>query len=63
VHYLDFDRHLIWQRNHELLREVQKLRLKERLQTNRGPRSGQSRANNLTCQGVLSLARGARPSE
>jgi hypothetical protein len=63
VNYLDFDRHLIRQRNDELLREVQELRLEERLRANYRPRSGQSCVNNLTWQGVLSLVRGARPSE
>ena len=63
MNYLNFVRHLIRQRNDELLREVQELRLRERLRTNRGLRSEQSRANTLTWQGVLSLARRARPSE
>ena len=63
MNYLDFDRHLIRQRNDELLREVQELRLGEKLRANRGPRSGRSRANNLTRQLVLSLVSVARSSE
>jgi hypothetical protein len=63
VNYLDFDQHLIRQRNDELLREVQELRLEIRLRTNRRPRSGRSLANNFTWQSVLSLVRGVRASE
>jgi hypothetical protein len=63
MNYLDFDRHLIRQRNDELLRQVQELRLGERLRANRRPRSGRSLANTLTWQGLFSLVRGPRPSE
>ncbi len=63
VNYLDFDRHLIRQCNDELLREVQELRLEERLRANHTPRSKRFRVNSLTWQIVLSLVSGARSSE
>jgi len=59
VNYLDFDRHLIRQRNDELLQGVQELRLEERLRANRRPRSRRSLANNFAWRSVLSLLRGA----
>jgi len=63
VNYLDFDRQLIRQHNYEIRREVQKLRLEERLRRNRGPGSERFRSNKLTWRSVLSLVRRARPSE
>jgi hypothetical protein len=63
VNYLDFDRQLIRQRNDELLREVQELRLEERLRANHRPRSKRFRVNSLIRQIVLSLLSGARSSE
>ena len=63
MNYLDFDRHLIRQHNHEMLQEVQELRLEETLRVNHRPRSGRLRADSLTWQSVLSLVRGTRASE
>jgi hypothetical protein len=63
VNYLDFDRHLIRQRNEEMLQEVQTLRLEERLWANRRTRSERSRTNNLSWRRVLSLLSGAGLSE
>ena len=60
MNYLALDPHLNRQRNEETLREVQTLRLKERLQANRRPRSGRSHAGNLTWRSALSLLRGVR---
>jgi hypothetical protein len=57
MNHLDFDRHLIRQRNDELLREVQELRLEERLRANRKPHWGRSCANNLAWRSALSLLR------
>jgi hypothetical protein len=63
VNYPDFDRHLISQRNEEMLREVQTLRLEERLWANRRPSSQRSRTNNVIWRSVLSLLRGAGLSQ
>ena len=63
MNYLDVDRHMILQRNDELLREVQELRLENRLRAIRRPRSGRPLANNLLCRSLLSLLRRANPSE
>jgi hypothetical protein len=63
MNYLDFDRYMILQRNDELLREVQELRLENCLRANRRPRSGCPLANNLLCRSLLSLLRRADPSE
>jgi hypothetical protein len=41
VNYMDFDRHLIGQRNAEMLREVRALRLEGQLRKNRRARSGE----------------------
>ena len=59
MNYLDFDRHPLRQRNEEMLREVQELRLGERLRANRGIRPERSRTNNLTWRTLLSLLDGA----
>ena len=58
VNYLNLDPHLIRQRNEEMLREVQTLRLEERLRANRWPHSGQPPTNNSTWRSALSLLRG-----
>jgi hypothetical protein len=63
VNFLDVDRHLIRQRNEEMLREVRTLRLGERLRANRRSYSERSRTNNLTWRSVRSLLRGAGLSE
>ena len=57
MNYLDFDRHMIRQRNDELLRDVLEQRLEKGSRANRRPRSGRPLANNL-----LSLLRRANPS-
>jgi hypothetical protein len=57
LNQLDFDRGLIGHRNDELSREVQQLRLEERLQANRRSRSGRLHTNNLTSRSALSLLR------
>lgn len=50
---------LIRQRNEELLREVQEMRLEQRLRADRRLPSGQPRASNSIWRGALSLLRGA----
>jgi hypothetical protein len=62
MYYLDFDRHMIRQRNDELLREVSEQRLEKGLRANRRPRSGRPLANNLVCRSLISLLRRANPS-
>lgn len=62
MNYLDFDRRMIRQRNDELLREVQELRLEKGLRAKRRPLSGRPLANNLLCRSLLSLLRRANPS-
>jgi hypothetical protein len=62
VNYLDFDRHLIGQRNQEMLQEVRALRLEERLRANRRPPSQLSPTNTLARRSVLSLLGWARLS-
>jgi hypothetical protein len=57
MNYLDFDRHMIRQRNDEQLRDVLEQRLEKGSRANRRPRSGRPLANNL-----LSLLRRANPS-
>jgi hypothetical protein len=57
MYYLDFDRHMIRQRNDELLREVLGQRLEIDLRANRRSRSGRPLAND-----VLSLLRRANIS-
>ena len=61
--YLDLNPHLIRQRNEEMLQEVQRLRMQERLRANRRPSPGLSHTNNLTRQSVLSLLRRVGLSE
>ena len=63
MNYMDFDRHMIRQRNDELLREVQELRLEKALRAYRRQHSGRTLADTLTCRGLLSLLRRANPSE
>jgi hypothetical protein len=66
VNYMDFDRHLIGQRNAEMLREVRALRLEGQLRKYRRARSGERtppHTPNLTWRGVLSLVRGEGSSE
>ena len=63
MNYLDFDQHVIRQRNDELLREVQELRLEKDLRANRRPHSRRSLANNLNRRSLLSLLRRASLSE
>jgi hypothetical protein len=63
MNYLDFDRHMIRQRNDELLREVQSLRLERDLRAYRKQHSGRTLLDTLTCRGLLSLLRRANPSE
>jgi hypothetical protein len=61
VNYLDFDRHLIGQRNAEILGEVRALRLEGRLRQNRRARTDEDTppyTNNLSWRSVLSLVRG-----
>ncbi len=58
MNYLNLDPHLTRQRNEEMLREVQTLRLEERLRANRWSRSGRSDTNNSTWRSALSLLRG-----
>jgi hypothetical protein len=61
VNYLDFDRHLIGQRNAELLSEVRALRPGGQLRKNHRARSDEDtplHTNNLTWRNVLSLVRG-----
>jgi hypothetical protein len=55
MNYLDFDRHMIRQRNDELLREAQDLHLERGLRACHRPRSARSLANNSTSRGLLSL--------
>jgi hypothetical protein len=63
MNYPDFDRHMIRQRNDELLRQVQELRLGEGLRARRRSRSGRTLVDTLTCRSSLSLLRRANPSE
>jgi len=58
VNYLDLNPHLIQQRNEEMLRNVQELRLEERLRENPRARSGRSHTRNLTWRSALALLRG-----
>ena len=57
-HYMDFDPHLIRERNEQALREVNSLRLEERLREARGP-SG-TRLAVLVRKGVMPLLHAAR---
>ncbi len=54
-HYMDFDPHLIRERNQQIRREVDSLRLEERLRENRG--SSGSRLAALAKRGVRPLLR------
>ena len=58
MHYMDFDPYTIRERNEQMLREVNSLRLEERLRENRG--SSGSRFVALTRKGVMPLLRAAR---
>jgi hypothetical protein len=57
-HYMDFDPHLIRERNEQMLREVNSLRLQERLRKNR--QSSDSRFSAVAKRGVMPLLRAAR---
>ncbi|MDQ4126415.1 MAG: hypothetical protein M3151_00410 [Actinomycetota bacterium] len=59
-HYMDFDLHLIRERNEQMRKEVNSLRLEERLRKERNPRS--SRVATLIKRGRL-LIGGARLAE
>ncbi len=66
MNHLDFDRHLIGQRNTEMHRDVRALRLGGQLRKNRRARSDErtpSHTNNLTWWSVLSLVRKEGSSE
>jgi hypothetical protein len=54
---------MIRQRNDELLREVQTLRLERDLRAYRRQHSGRTLADTLICRSLLSLLRRANPSE
>jgi hypothetical protein len=56
-HYMDFDPHLIRERNQQMRREVNSLRLAERLRENRG--SSGLRFVALAKRGVMPLLRAA----
>jgi hypothetical protein len=56
-HYMDFDPHLIRERNEQMRREVNSLRLQERLREARG--SSSSRLPALARRGVMPLLRAA----
>ena len=58
MNYLDFNPHLIRQRNEEMLRDVQELRLEETLRANRRARSERSHTRNSTWRSALALLRG-----
>ena len=57
-HYMDFDPYLIRERNEQMLREVNSLRLQERLRKNR--QSSDSRFSAVAKRGVMPLLRAAR---
>jgi hypothetical protein len=57
-HYMDFDPYFIRERNEQMLREVNSLRLEERLRKDRG--SSGSRLSALAKRGVMPLLRAAR---
>jgi hypothetical protein len=59
MNYLELDRHLVRQRNDELLREVRELRLGARLRAKDGARSGRPRVPGLAWRRALSMLRGA----
>ena len=56
-HYMDFDPHLIRERNEQMIREVNSLRLEERLQEAHG--SKRARFVALARRGMIPLLRGA----
>ena len=56
-HYTDFDPYVIRERNEQMLREVNSLRLQERLREGRG--SSGSRLVALARRGVMPLLRAA----
>ena len=56
-HYMDFDPYVIRERNEQMLREVNSLRLQERLREERG--SSGSRLSALARRGVMPLLRAA----
>ena len=57
-HYMDFDPYLIRERNEQMIREVNSLRLEERLREAHGSKDARFVA--LTRRGVIPLLRGAR---
>ena len=57
-HYMDFDPYVIRERNQQMRREVNSLRLEERLREERG--SSGSRLSALAKRGVMPLLRAAR---
>ena len=59
MNYLELDRHLVRQRNDELLREVRELRLEARLRAKDRARSGRFRVPGLAWRRALSMLRGA----
>ena len=62
MNHMEFDRHMS-RRDEEIMREVQKIRLKEKLRAGRPPRPGRSRFGASTWRRVLSLVRGTGLSE
>ena len=60
MNYMDFQPHLIRERNEQVQREVDSLRLQERLREARGRGSSGSRFVALARKGALPLLRAAR---
>ena len=58
MNYMDFDPHLIRERNEQMRRKVNSLRLEERLRKNR--QSSGSRFSALAKRGVMPLLRAVR---
>ena len=59
-HYMDFDPHLIRERNERMLRELNSLRLKERLREAGGSSSGSRFVAFAVRRGVMPLVRAAQ---
>jgi hypothetical protein len=59
-HYMDFDPHLIRERNERMQRDVDSLRLEERLREARGSSSGARFVALAVRRGLMPLLRAAR---
>ena len=60
MNYMDFDPHLIRERNERMRRELDSLRLKERLREARGSSSASRFVARAVMRGVMPLVRAAQ---